>query len=118
MNLTTQVIMITRLYAMYQRSRKMLVFIVVTFLAVTIACGIIAAVGSSYLTWGRLLLLMKDESYQAYLTNARGARARWQPPMFSQGRGPSSDNHSLGNRYYVGDPRALSCGLDRCKTPS
>ncbi|KAG1782032.1 hypothetical protein EV702DRAFT_1192690 [Suillus placidus] len=51
-----QVIMITRLYAMYQRSRKMLIFVVVTFLAVTIACGVIAAIGCSYLSWEELVL--------------------------------------------------------------
>lgn len=50
------VIMITRLYAMYQRSRKMLIFIVVTFLAVTIACGVIAAIGSSYVSWEEFVL--------------------------------------------------------------
>jgi hypothetical protein len=49
---------------------------------------------------------------------ARGARARWQPSMFSPGRSPSYDNHSLGTRYYVGGPSAFSCGLDHCKTPS
>lgn len=37
------VIMITRLYAMYQRSKKMLVFLVVFFLAVNITCVVIAA---------------------------------------------------------------------------
>ncbi|KAG2360028.1 hypothetical protein BDR07DRAFT_173062 [Suillus spraguei] len=37
------VIMITRLYAMYQRSRKMLIFLVVFFLAVNITCAVIVA---------------------------------------------------------------------------
>ncbi|KAG1765990.1 hypothetical protein EV702DRAFT_1151124 [Suillus placidus] len=37
------VIMIARLYAMYQRSRKMLVFLVVFFFAVNITCAVIAA---------------------------------------------------------------------------
>ncbi|KAG1830643.1 hypothetical protein EV424DRAFT_270074 [Suillus variegatus] len=39
------VIMIARLYAMYQGSRKMLIFLVIIFLAVTIACGVIVAIG-------------------------------------------------------------------------
>ncbi|KAG1778959.1 hypothetical protein EV702DRAFT_112628 [Suillus placidus] len=39
------VIMIARLHAMYQRSRNMLIFVVVIFLAVNIACGVIAAIG-------------------------------------------------------------------------
>ncbi|KAG1835883.1 hypothetical protein DFJ58DRAFT_847297 [Suillus subalutaceus] len=37
------VIMIARLHAMYQRSRRMLIFLVVIFLAVNIACGVLAA---------------------------------------------------------------------------
>ncbi|KAG2348036.1 hypothetical protein BDR05DRAFT_957688 [Suillus weaverae] len=36
-----QVIMIVRLYAMYQRSRKMLVFLIVILLAISITCGLI-----------------------------------------------------------------------------
>ncbi|KIK39609.1 hypothetical protein CY34DRAFT_808061 [Suillus luteus UH-Slu-Lm8-n1] len=38
------VIMITRLYAMYQRSRITLIFLVIIFLAVNITCGVITAI--------------------------------------------------------------------------
>ncbi|KAG1774483.1 hypothetical protein EV702DRAFT_526400 [Suillus placidus] len=38
------VIMIVRLHAMYHRSRNMLIFLVIIFLAVNIACGVIAAI--------------------------------------------------------------------------
>jgi len=38
------VIMIARLHAMYQRSRSMLIFLVIIFLAVNISCGVIAAI--------------------------------------------------------------------------
>ncbi|KAG2101153.1 hypothetical protein BD769DRAFT_188876 [Suillus cothurnatus] len=38
------VIMIARLHAMYQRSKIMLIFLVIIFLAVNIACGIIVAI--------------------------------------------------------------------------
>ncbi|KAG2366188.1 hypothetical protein BDR07DRAFT_1396806 [Suillus spraguei] len=55
-NAMLSVIMITRLYAMYQRSRKTLVLIVVTFLAVTIACGVIAVIGGTYISWEELVL--------------------------------------------------------------
>lgn len=55
-NAMLSVIMITRLYAMYQRSRKMLIFVVVTFLAVTIACLVIFAIGSSYVSWEEFVL--------------------------------------------------------------
>ncbi|KAG2341243.1 hypothetical protein BDR05DRAFT_965660 [Suillus weaverae] len=37
--------MIARLHAMYQRSRIMLIFLVIIFLAVNIACGVITAIG-------------------------------------------------------------------------
>ncbi|KAG1817913.1 hypothetical protein EV424DRAFT_1644981 [Suillus variegatus] len=39
------VIMIAWLHAMYQGSRKMLMFLVIIFLAINIACGVIAAIG-------------------------------------------------------------------------
>lgn len=63
-NAMLSVIMITRLYAMYQRSRKMLIFLVVTFLSVTIACGVIAAVGSSYLTWEELVFAGNHQCFR------------------------------------------------------
>jgi hypothetical protein len=40
----SRVIMITRLYAMYQRSRITLIFLVIIFLAVNITCGVITAI--------------------------------------------------------------------------
>ncbi|KAG2348031.1 hypothetical protein BDR05DRAFT_987337 [Suillus weaverae] len=49
-------IIITRLHVMYQQSRKMLVFLVTIFLAVTITCGVIAVIGSRY-TVGKQLIL-------------------------------------------------------------
>ncbi|KAG1754123.1 hypothetical protein EDD22DRAFT_913562 [Suillus occidentalis] len=39
------VIMIARLHAMYQGSRTMLLFLVIIFLAVNIACVVLAAIG-------------------------------------------------------------------------
>jgi hypothetical protein len=45
--------MITRLYAMYQRSRKMLIFLVVTFVAVMITCRANAAIGLSSASWSK-----------------------------------------------------------------
>ena len=49
-----QVIMITRLYAMYQQSRKMLVFLVVILLAVTICCAALAVKLSGIASGGKL----------------------------------------------------------------
>jgi hypothetical protein len=48
------VIMIHRLHAMYQRSRKMLIFLAVTFLAVSIASVVMVARDSNHLIWGEL----------------------------------------------------------------
>ncbi|KAG1789986.1 uncharacterized protein HD556DRAFT_1529202 [Suillus plorans] len=42
------VIMIARLHAMYQRSRRMLIFLVIIFLVVNIACGAITIIGLKY----------------------------------------------------------------------
>ncbi|KAG2109676.1 uncharacterized protein F5147DRAFT_772963 [Suillus discolor] len=42
------VIMIARLHAMYQRPRRMLIFLVIIFLAVNIACGVITIIGLKY----------------------------------------------------------------------
>ncbi|KAG2109698.1 uncharacterized protein F5147DRAFT_798001, partial [Suillus discolor] len=50
------VIMIARLHAMYQRSRKMLIFLVIVFLAVNIACGVIAIIGLKYSLAEELIL--------------------------------------------------------------
>ncbi|KAG2341281.1 hypothetical protein BDR05DRAFT_466077 [Suillus weaverae] len=50
------VIMIARLHAMYQSSRIMLIFLVLTFLSVNIACGVIAAIALQYIVWEELIL--------------------------------------------------------------
>ncbi|KAG2114868.1 hypothetical protein BD769DRAFT_1642263 [Suillus cothurnatus] len=50
------VIMIARLHAMYQRSRMILIFLVIIFLAVNIACGVITAIALDYVVMGKLYL--------------------------------------------------------------
>jgi len=55
-NVMLGAIMITRLHAMYQRSRKMLVFLVVTFLAVEIASVTMVAVQTSHMTWDEVVI--------------------------------------------------------------
>ncbi|KAG2033300.1 hypothetical protein BDR03DRAFT_967929 [Suillus americanus] len=50
------VIMTARLHAMYQRSKTMLIFLVIIFLAVNIACGVIVAILSKNMTWEELIL--------------------------------------------------------------
>ena len=63
------VIMITRLHAMYQQSRKMLIFLVVIFLAITISCGVMSAVGSKYMSVGELNYGWVHWVFQAHVTN-------------------------------------------------
>jgi hypothetical protein len=48
--------MITRLHAMYQRSRNMLIFLTLIFLAVTIACGVITIIHNKISAIGKLEL--------------------------------------------------------------
>jgi len=48
-----QVIMVARLHAMYQQSRKMLIFLVVIFLAVTIASIAMIAIENRYISAGK-----------------------------------------------------------------
>jgi hypothetical protein len=52
-----QVIMIARLHAMYQGSRTMLIFLVIIFLAVNIACAVLAAIGLKNVVAGKFCLL-------------------------------------------------------------
>ncbi|KAG2109682.1 uncharacterized protein F5147DRAFT_772967 [Suillus discolor] len=51
------VIMIARLHAMYQGSGKMLILLVIVFLAVNIACGVIAIIGLKYHSVSEKLIL-------------------------------------------------------------
>jgi hypothetical protein len=48
--------MITRLHAMYQRSRQILVFLSVIFLVIQITCGVIAAIMGRLIFVGELHL--------------------------------------------------------------
>ncbi|KAG1778975.1 hypothetical protein EV702DRAFT_113438 [Suillus placidus] len=50
------VIMIARLHAMYQRSRIILIFLVIIFLAINIACGVIAAITLKHTVAEELIL--------------------------------------------------------------
>jgi hypothetical protein len=49
-----QVIIIARLHAMYQQSRKVLIFLVVIFLAITIANAVMLALMTMQVSGGKL----------------------------------------------------------------
>jgi len=55
-NVMLGVIMIHRLHAMYQRSRKMLIFLILTFATVTIASVVIVVIHSNHLVWDEVIL--------------------------------------------------------------
>jgi hypothetical protein len=52
--ISCEVVMIFRLHAMYQGSRKILVFLVAILLVLTIATGVLLGIVESYLQWGEL----------------------------------------------------------------
>jgi hypothetical protein len=49
-----QVIMIARLYAMYQGSRKMLIFLIVVFMATKIITLVMTAISMTHISEGKL----------------------------------------------------------------
>jgi hypothetical protein len=52
-----QAIMIARLHAMYQRSRIMLIFLVIIFLGTNIGSGILTVIGIKYIVAGKFYLV-------------------------------------------------------------
>ncbi|KAG1778042.1 hypothetical protein EV702DRAFT_1044750 [Suillus placidus] len=56
-NVMLGIIMMARIHAMYQRSTKMLIFLLVVFLGSMIATGVLAAIGSSHVSGARGLRL-------------------------------------------------------------
>lgn len=72
-------IVITRLYAMYQRSRKILIFLVGVFLAVTITCSVMDGIGTHPFTGEELVLsgtylctVMEDQPHLVLWARAIG----------------------------------------------
>ena len=61
--------MIIRLHAMFQQSRKMLIFLVVAFVVITVPCGVMIGVRSGNFTRGKLSLMMEGFSTQAHVTS-------------------------------------------------
>ncbi|KAG2036748.1 hypothetical protein BDR03DRAFT_434114 [Suillus americanus] len=72
------VIIITRLHAMYQRSRKILIFLIVTFLAVNIFNGVVGVMTTMHISGG--MLNCGCQKY-ASLMNTRGSHSLWHLSM-------------------------------------
>jgi hypothetical protein len=110
--------MIIRLHAMYQRSKIMLVFLCVIFLAIQIACVIILAIQDRESSAGELHHRFQSYVYQAYQTHTSGVclvrRSYVQLPGLGHRPAFGTDNLDIG--YCMGDPRIVSCSLDWYKT--
>ncbi|KAG0694703.1 hypothetical protein DFH29DRAFT_958927 [Suillus ampliporus] len=81
------VIMMTRIHAMYQRSKKIFIFLVTVFLTSTIATGVMTGIGIGHASGGE------------------GAYPFRHPSVFfrpSCGR-PTSDFRNLDTSLYMGD---------------
>jgi len=62
--------MITRLYAMYQQSRKILILLVLIYSAVTISCVVISSIWSGTYQLGELELHVKDTLLRQQISEA------------------------------------------------
>ena len=110
-----QVITIARLHAMYQRSRKILIFLIAIDVPVTIACVVITVIESSYMSGGKFQL--QKSAHQAHGMTTRGARPLRYPSVQLCGKEPSSsDSRYLGTRPCMGGSRTVPCGLGCCTT--
>lgn len=112
-----QVIIITRLHVMYQQSRKILVFLVVIFLIITSACGVIAAIGSRYTVGGEFDYSRKTWVREAHQTNTRGAHPFRKPSvlLWLSGSLRASGCFGLGMLHCMGGPHTVSFNPD-CHT--
>jgi len=113
-----QVIMMTRIHAMYGRSKKMLIFLIVVLLASMIGSGVMTLVADIGVSGGTFLAV--DISFaRDSRENIRGRRLfrglsvcnclRWHIWRTSAWRG-------MDSYYRVGAPCFLSCSLDCRKT--
>jgi hypothetical protein len=69
-----QVIMVARLHAMYQRSRAMLICLVIILLVVNISCVVLSVIGIKYFVGGKFHLLLEEHTHWA---NTRGGHTLW-----------------------------------------
>ena len=102
---------------MYQRSRKILIFLVVTFLAVTITTVVIVAIQSSHLIWGKLQSNEYIIASSSHKTNARWSDLIWcLSLLYCQRRQFQCDCRGLDTQYGMGSPRTLPRNMDYCNT--
>jgi hypothetical protein len=113
-----QVIMISRLHAMYQQSRKVLAFLLVIFLPIRIANAVMTAIMTTQVAAGRLWLCIKFSGASGSLACIRGIHSLQHLSMRLSlfGRIPISGFHDLDTWHCMGGLCIVSRGLDCCKT--
>jgi hypothetical protein len=110
--------MIIRLYAMYQRSRRVLVFLCVIFLAFEIASIVIIVIQME--SWSGSELHHRFQTcvpltHQTHIS--RVCLFRCSSVQYQRGLGQHAFvKDDVGIGYCMGDPRIVSCCLDRYKT--
>jgi hypothetical protein len=111
-----QVIMIARLRAMYQGSKKMLIFLAVVFLAINIVCGVMLAMGFEHIVGGKLYY--DGSNNHAHCMIFRRAPPLWHLWVRIQLREwrPTADHNGLDSQHGMGGPCIVSCNLDCYKT--
>jgi len=111
-----QVIIITRLHAMHQPSRKILSFIIVTFLAVNIFGGIVVVMIIMHTSGGTLNCGWR--TIRISLMNTSGIDSLWHPSVrcWLHSRYPTFEFHWLDTFFGVGGPCTVSHSLDGGKT--
>lgn len=108
--------MIARLRAMYQGSKKMLIFLAVIFLAINIVCGVMLAMGFEHIVGGKLYY--DGSNNHAHCVIFRRTPPLWHLWVHIQLRAwrPTADHNGLDSQHGMGDPCIVSCYLDCYKT--
>jgi hypothetical protein len=112
-----QVIIITRLHAMYQGSRKILISLIVTFLSINIFDVVVVVMATLYASGGTLNCGWQKSTWGS-LMNIRGTHSlRYLSVLdWLVRRSPTSGFHYLDTWHCMGGPRTMSRSLDCGKT--
>lgn len=102
---------------MYQQSKPMLIFLIVVFLATTIATGVMTAIVTSPISGGKLYLCITSPERTNSWTKTSGVDP-FRNPYMSVCRRPISDPRDMDTHHCMGDPCFISRSLDYYKALS
>lgn len=102
---------------MYQQSKPMLIFLIVVFLATTIATGVMTAIVTSPISGGKLYLCITSPERTNSWTKTSGVDP-FRNPYMSVCRRPTSDSRDMDTYHGMGDPCFISRSLDYHKALS